>query len=100
MQKKTSSPLTEKSEPPSPDTEEQGKQRRGEDWMTVGKSQLYKNRQTLPRGVGGLLLGALLPSFLQYLIMSGASVLAGAHHFVASNNNFYTANTVRDRVIV
>ena len=36
----------------------------GEDWMTVGKSQLYKNRQTLPRGViGGLLLGALL-SFL------------------------------------
>ena len=32
--------------------------------------------------------------------MSGASVLAGAHHFVASNNNFYTANTVREGVIV
>ena len=35
-----------------------------------------------------------------YFNMSGASVLAGAHHFVASNNMFNTANTVSSMVIL
>ena len=35
------------------------------------------------------------PLHLRYLNMSGASLLAGAHHFVASNNTFNAAKTVR-----
>ena len=41
----------------------------------------------------------LEPLHLQYFNMSGVSVLAGAHHFVASNNIFNTANTVSGMVI-
>ena len=37
---------------------------------------------------------------LQYLNMSRASVLAGAHHVVASNNTFNTANVVSRMVIM
>ena len=41
----------------------------------------------------------LQPLHLQYLNMSGVNVLAGAHHFVGSNNTFNTANTV-SRVVL
>ena len=39
------------------------------------------------------------PPHLQYLKMSGASVLAGAHHFVARDNMFITANAVSRTVV-
>jgi len=66
----------------------------------------------LPYGIIGVFWrpGALLsflrsfhhpkPLHLWYLNMSGASVLAGAHHFVASNNMDNTANAVSRMVII
>ena len=46
-------------------------------------------------------LPSLIPNLhLQYLNMSGASVLAGAHDFVALDNTFNTANTVSRMVII
>jgi len=101
-------PLTKKGESPSLDTDEQ------ERW-TVGKAHMlkvYKNRPkhalTSWHGWGSPGLQALsFPSFpypellrLRYLNMSAASVLAGAHQFVASNNTFNTANTVSRMVIM
>ena len=73
---------------------------------------VYKNRPT-----HGMIAGLLSPSgvwalpfFLslshpkplhrRYLNMSGANVLAGAHHFVANNSTFNSANTVSKMVIV
>jgi len=65
-------------------------------------NKVYKNtpKHRSRRGVIGA-LQALFPSFphpeplhLQYLNMSGASVLAGAHHFVARDNMFINTNTV------
>ena len=74
--------------------------------------RVYKNRPT--RGmIAGLLSPSgvwALPFFLslshpkplhrRYLNMSGANVLAGAHHFVANNSTFNNANTVSKMVIV
>ena len=40
-------------------------------------------------------LPSLFPNFhLRYLNMSGASLFAGAHHFVASNSTFIESHTV------
>jgi hypothetical protein len=59
--------------------------------------------------IGGLLASGALsfPSFphpeplhLQYLNMSRASILAGAHDFVANNNIFNAANIVSRIVIM
>ena len=36
-----------------------------------------------------------LALYLRYLNMSGATFLAGAHHFVANNGTFIEAKTVR-----
>ena len=76
-------------------------------------ARVYKNRPT--RGmIGGLLspsgvwalpllsfpLSHPEPLHRRYLNMSGANVLAGAHHFVANNSTFNNANTVSRMVIV
>ena len=75
-------------------------------------ARVYKNRPT--RGmIGGLLSpGVWALPFLsfplssetslhrRYLNMSGPNVLAGAHHFVANNSNFHSANIVSRTVIV
>ena len=75
--------------------------------------KVHKNRPNTrsPHGIiGGLLASRhspFLPSYphpellhLQYLNMCRASVLAGAHHVVASNNTFNTANVVSGMVIM
>ena len=45
-------------------------------------------------GFGTVLACPPLPLHLRSLNMSGANLLAGAHHFVASNNTFNEAKTV------
>ena len=74
-------------------------------------ARLYKNRPTRGRSGGPLpAASGRSPFFLsishpkplhrRYLKMSGANVLAGAHHFVANNSTFNNANTVSKMVIV
>jgi hypothetical protein len=111
---KKSDPLTEKGELPISGhrgTRKTKRRRRLKD--KVGKAQArakaYKNRPkhtlTLTNhwGSPGALF-SFLPSpeslHLQYLNMSGASSFPGAHHFVASNSMFNTANTVSRMVIM
>ena len=75
-------------------------------------TRMYKNRPT--RGmIGGLLspdvwalpflsfpLSSETSLHRQHLNMSGANVLAGAHHFVANNSTFNSANIVSRKVVV
>ena len=51
-------------------------------------------------GLRALSLPSFLHFHLQYLNMSRASVLAGAHHFVAHDNMFIAANTVSRMVMM
>ena len=70
---------------------------------------VYKNRLVACFGVSVLAFGRSLfflslphPERLhrRYLKMSPVTILEGAHHFVASNNTFNSADTVSRMVIV
>jgi len=104
-------PTHRKGEPPSLDTEEQEKRRRRleDSWKTQARACVcIKIEQNMRSPVftswhnwGSDLQALCFPSFphpehlhLQYFNMSRASILAGAHHFVARENMFINTNTV------
>ena len=98
QQTKKSSPLTEKGEPPSLETKT-----RGQLLENPGTCLRVYNNKSKPRGIRALSFPSFPhpePFHLQYINMSGASVLAGAHHFVAHDNMFIAANTVSRMVMV